>query len=141
MYKAVDLAKYIVTKCVNDKCPISNLQLQKILYYIQKKFLDDENNTIFLDDIEAWQFGPVVPKVYYMFCAFGSMPIRFEYENAPIDEHDRIVIDTVVEEKRILDPWALVDDTHEQGKAWSIIYNDGAGNKKIIPPDLIKKVG
>ena len=39
MYNAIELSKYIVSKCVHDKCPISNLQLQKILYYIQKDFL------------------------------------------------------------------------------------------------------
>ena len=39
MYKATELAKYIVTKCTNEDQPITNLQLQKILYYIQKEFL------------------------------------------------------------------------------------------------------
>ena len=39
MYSALALSKYIVTKCIEDNCPISNLQLQKILYYIQRDFL------------------------------------------------------------------------------------------------------
>ena len=39
MYSALELSKYIVTKCINDGEPISNLQLQKILYYIQRDFL------------------------------------------------------------------------------------------------------
>ena len=71
---AVDLSKYIVTKCAVDDCPISNLQLQKILYYIQKYFLKHDS-IAFYDDIEAWQFGPVVPSSYYRFCGFGAMPI------------------------------------------------------------------
>ena len=33
MYPVLELAKYIVVKCINDRHPISNLQLQKILYY------------------------------------------------------------------------------------------------------------
>ena len=60
--KALDVAKYMVTKCVQDKCPISNLQVQKILYFIQKDFLQNGSEA-FSDDIEAWQFGPVVPEV------------------------------------------------------------------------------
>ena len=32
MYNAIDLSKYIVSKCVKDGHPVSNLQLQKILY-------------------------------------------------------------------------------------------------------------
>jgi uncharacterized phage-associated protein len=48
--------------CGTDQHPISNLQLQKILYYIQKTFL--ENGMVAFDDeIEAWKFGPVVPAV------------------------------------------------------------------------------
>ena len=39
MYSAVDLAKYIINKCVKDEVPISNIQLQMILYCIQKEFL------------------------------------------------------------------------------------------------------
>ena len=61
-YSALDLSKYIVSKCVREHCPISNLQLQKILYYIQKDFLL-RDSIAFADEIEAWQFGPVVPNV------------------------------------------------------------------------------
>lgn len=67
MYNAIDLSKYIVSKCVTDGHPISNLQLQKILYYIQKDFLQ-RDEVAFSDNIEAWQFGPVVPNVYYHYC-------------------------------------------------------------------------
>ena len=62
MYTAINLSKYIVFKCIEDGHPISNLQLQKILYYIQKDFLC-RDDLAFSDDIEAWQFGPVVPNV------------------------------------------------------------------------------
>lgn len=33
MYKVEDLSKYIISKCIEDKYPISSLQLQRILYY------------------------------------------------------------------------------------------------------------
>ena len=38
MYSALDVSKYIVSKCTRDGHPISNLQLQKILYYVQRAF-------------------------------------------------------------------------------------------------------
>ena len=41
MYNALDIAKYIITKCNKDGFPISNLQLQKILYNLQKFFLQN----------------------------------------------------------------------------------------------------
>ena len=39
MYSALSMAKYIIDKCTKDKYPISNLQLQKILYYIQRELM------------------------------------------------------------------------------------------------------
>lgn len=140
MYKAIDLSKYIVTKCVNDDCPISNLHLQKILYYIQKDFLI-RDSIAFTDDIEAWQFGPVVPNVYYKFCGFGAMPITSVFEVDGIDSSDLQIIDAIVEAKRTLDPWDLVADTHKPNGAWDQVYQNGIGNHKVIPPQLIKAEG
>lgn len=140
MYTAIDLSKYIVSKCTQDDCPISNLQLQKILYYIQKEFLKNDS-LAFPDDIEAWQFGPVVPNVYYHFCGFGAMPISRLYEGYTVSLSDSRLINGIVEAKRILDPWVMVSETHRPGGAWHQIYNNGAGNHQVIPTSLIKVVG
>lgn len=45
MYSALEIAKYVVNKCTVDRHPISNLQLQKILYYIQRSFDQKERLT------------------------------------------------------------------------------------------------
>lgn len=63
MYKAMDLANYIVDKCIKDNVPITNLQLQRILYFVQKDFLK-RGSPAFLDEIEAWEFGPVCGAKY-----------------------------------------------------------------------------
>lgn len=142
MYHALDLAKYIVTKCIDDEKPISNLQLQKILYYVQREFLTRYNQAAFSDDIEAWQFGPVVPNVYYHFCGFGSMKIARNFDSfSLLSKRDQTLIDEIVEQKRELYPWDLVSETHKPNGAWDQIYRKGLGNREIIPPDLIKEVG
>ena len=61
-YQATDIAKYIINKCTIEKHAISNLQLQEILYYIQKEFLEIGLKA-FEDDFEAWPSGPVIPEV------------------------------------------------------------------------------
>ena len=138
-YKAIDISKYIINKCTIEQYPISNLQLQKILYYIQRTFL--ENNMLaFDDDFEAWQFGPVVPDVYYQYCGFGSLNIRMKY-NITVDSNFAAIINPIVEAKRNLNPWSLVEDTHKPGKAWAQVYNNGLGNHTIIPKELIKTNG
>lgn len=141
MYSAMDLSKYIINKCTVDENPISNLQLQKILYYIQKEFIKNDSQA-FSDSIEAWQFGPVVPNSYYNFCGFGSMPISFNYSNViELSADDSRVINRIIEEKRSLNPWDLVGDTHKPGGAWAKIYDNGRGNHKEIPVSLIKEEG
>jgi len=140
MYAALDLSKYIILKCVEDGYPISNLQLQKILYYIQVYFLRHDD-IAFPDTIEAWQFGPVVPNVYYHYCGYGAMPIASVHEGFTVDSKDKSVIDGIVESKRDLDPWKLVEETHRKNGAWDQIYKNGAGNRNVIPPELIKAVG
>lgn len=139
MYKALEIAKYIIDKCTRENNPVSNLQLQKILYYIQKAFLQSEMEA-FSDEIEAWQFGPVVPNVYYKYCGFGASAIRMKYVTNICDSY-MVIINPIVEQKRILKPWDLVEDTHREGQAWSEIYNNGIGNHHIIPKSLIKERG
>lgn len=140
MYDVLKLSKYIITKCAEDGYPISNLQLQKILYYIQKSFLE-KGCRAFDDAIEAWQFGPVVPKVYYEFCGFGAMPITMRYRTENIRDEDSSLINEIVESKRALHPWDLVEETHKTGGAWEQTYQLGKGKHHVIPESLIKTVG
>lgn len=140
MTTAIELAKYIVNKCVEDDHPITNLQLQKILYFVQREHLCFYGVRAFVDPIEAWQFGPVVPAVYYEFCYYGAMPIENRYNNTrDIDFDNFDMVDRIVEAKRDLPPWDLVNDTHKPGGAWDKTYKGGIGNRSVIDIDLIKE--
>lgn len=63
-YDALDIAAYCVNRCIDIGRPVSNLQLQKILYYVQANFLCKKNAPCFKDDIVNWMYGPVVEDVY-----------------------------------------------------------------------------
>jgi len=80
MYAAIDLSKYIVSKCIRDGHPISILQLQKILYCIQKAFLKKRN--CFSGWYWSLAFGPVIPDVYYHYCGYGVMPVSISRTSA-----------------------------------------------------------
>lgn len=142
MNDAIDIAKYIVSKCDIEGYPITNLHLQKILYFIQKAYLR-EGSMAFPNLIEAWQFGPVVPDVYYYFSGFGVMSLFVlpaEVKNT-LPAEDRNKIDPIVEQNRVRDVWDLVNETHKPGGAWDQIYQNGKGNHCVIPMELIKKAG
>ena len=109
------------------------------MYYIQRELLQSGIDG-FEDEIQAWQFGPVVPEVYRQYCGFGAIPIRMKYDVEIGPEYTNI-IDPIIEQKRILNPWDMVTDTHQAGKAWSLIYREGLGSYTVIPKDLIRTAG
>lgn len=140
MIAALDLAKYIVSKCTNENKPISNLQLQKILYYIQYGSLKEISECIFYDEIEAWQFGPVVPNVYYYFCNFGAMPINLKfkgYMDIIKDVNNIEMVDNILTIRREQNPWEMVKETHKDNSPWTIVFNQGEG--KVISVGIIKE--
>ncbi len=101
--EVLDVAKYVITKCYNDDKPISNLQLQKILYFIQYSFIEQHRQQLFEEDFEAWQFGPVVPKIYHEFKRYGSMPITKDYDISNLfqdDDDNRNFIDNIINNLR-----------------------------------------
>ena len=68
-YSVQDIAKWILTRNrlevqTEDGDYISNLKLQKLLYYSQGCFLALRDEPLFDSPIEAWTYGPVVPEVY-----------------------------------------------------------------------------
>lgn len=146
MYPVLELAKYVVMKCINDNCPISNMQLQKMLYCIQREYLQELGRVAYPESIEAWQFGPVIPSVYYYFSGAGAMTITLcdepdEEVIQSIPPEERQMIDGIIESKRLLPPWDMVADTHRKGGAWESVYNEGRGNKATIPADKIALLG
>ena len=76
-YNVLDIAQYIIQKYNEQNICINNLKLQKILYFIQAEFLVATNQPCFCDEIQAWNFGPVIPTVYREYAAFGSTNIPY----------------------------------------------------------------
>ena len=74
MVRAQTVANQIV-KSFRAKGGISNLKLQKLLYYAQAWNLALYGKPLFRDRIEAWVHGPVVPPVFGAFKHFKWLPI------------------------------------------------------------------
>ena len=132
MYSAVSLSKYVVTRCVDDGNPITNLQLQKILFFIQKAWLEKYKFPAFSEPIQAWKFGPVVPTVYYMFCGNGAMAIMQRFDGLDSNFQNDKMLNEIIEQKRTLNPWELVNETHAPEGAWAKTFKHGLGNKQTI---------
>lgn len=73
-YKVIDIANKLLAKAANV-CGgdlMSNMTLQKMLYYEQGYHLAEFGTPLFDDNIEAWMYGPAVPCVYEHFKGHGA---------------------------------------------------------------------
>lgn len=81
IFNSLDIANKIIINTDYDKGDIiSNLKLQKMMYYLQGFNLAFFEEKLFDDDIVAWQYGPVVPLVYHNFRDFGKGAITIDKE-------------------------------------------------------------
>lgn len=78
MITARHAADYILSQTREQGDPISNLKLQKLLYYAQAWRLALADEPLFSERLEAWVHGPVVPPVYGDFKAWSWQPILAE---------------------------------------------------------------
>ncbi|MCI7343387.1 MAG: DUF4065 domain-containing protein [Fusobacterium necrophorum] len=141
MFDVMDLSWFILRRCADNGTPISNLQLQKILYFLQKMSLKNGNRSLFEDDIQAWQYGPVVPKVYKNFSFYSAMKI-IPTDFDPMPKLEVTLSKELLQEidkRATQNPWSLVQESHQVGGAWDQIFNDGYGNREVIPLELIQR--
>jgi len=136
-YSALDVAKYIVNYAINDlKLPITNLKLQKILYFIQLDFLDEMGDTLFTNDIEAWKYGPVVSRTYSHYRKYSDLPITDTFlPRTTFSRSEDLIIKRVVREYIRINEWELVKITHEEGP-WKEVYVEG--ENRIISENLLR---
>ncbi|MCI1664308.1 Panacea domain-containing protein [Bifidobacterium crudilactis] len=119
----------------DEKQPVSNLKLQKLLYYAQGIHLAMYGKPLFLDEIEAWAHGPVVPSVYrsYKYCNSDSIndPIVCDrnYDWKTIDPADTAFLAGIWDQYGQYSAWKLRNMTHSESP-WKNVY---VPNEQHIP--------
>jgi uncharacterized phage-associated protein len=66
-YQALTIAKWFIAWAEAEDEELSNLKLQKLLYYAQGHYLAERGAPLFADEIQAWAHGPVVPQIYHSY--------------------------------------------------------------------------
>ncbi len=86
-YPVLTIAKWFIAWAEAEGEELSNLKLQKLLYYAQGHYLGEHHRPLFDEPIQAWSHGPVAPSVYREYKGFGSSSIElpdsdpFEWEH------------------------------------------------------------
>lgn len=126
VYTAMNVASEIVRQYEQKEKLITNLKLQKILYYTQMQSMQQEGCALFSEDFQAWRHGPVIPEVYEAFRKYVSGNI--DYHDKDVMENrvefsveQRKVIEKIVDLTLNVTAWELVEKTH-QTKPWKDTY-------------------
>lgn len=126
-YNAIDIAKKIICKTdVEHGDTLSNLKLQKLLYYMQGFHLAFFDEPFFNESIEAWTYGPVVPVVFQEFKKYKKHSINPDnyHDDLVLTDDEQQMFDMVYSEYNRYSAVALMNMTHTEGP-WK---NHGIGD-------------
>ncbi|MDE1975584.1 MAG: DUF4065 domain-containing protein [Patescibacteria group bacterium] len=118
-YTADNVAKYFIylasQEVVGDNKEregITNLKLQKILYFAQVYYLAKLGKPLFSDPIEAWDYGPVVKGVYHAYKTKRNNPIIAEVDGSSLSEEDKSYLKKIWASFGVYSASKLVDMAH-----------------------------
>lgn len=147
MARAKDVASYLVYLQSKESeegsyYSLSNLKLQKIMYYCQGGHYKWDNHRLITDnEFEAWKYGPVISEIYHEYSQFGQNDIKLvslpgeEYFQNALDNDERETILSIWDQLKEYNAFDLVETTHNE-TPWLEARDL---NQTTIKEDTIKK--
>jgi uncharacterized phage-associated protein len=139
MTKAIDVANFLLFLKEHDPrgLEISNLKLQKLLYYCQGYHLAITEKPLFEEPIEAWRYGPVVREIYHRFKVYGDLDIigTVDWSEIELDENQMKIVGIVWGKLGEISAGTLIDMTHSETPWLNAMY---FGSNKEISADSMK---
>ncbi len=110
-----DVSDYILWFAGNVGALLTNLKLQKLVFYAQAWSLALEKGQLFEEDFQAWALGPVVRPLYDQYQGYGRNALPFPTEkpalnDTALEEH----LDEVLEVFLPLHAYVLQRMTHNE---------------------------
>ncbi len=144
-YRAEDIAEWFLNKNriqmnFEDSEYITNLKLQKLLYYAQGYFLAKKDTPLFEEDFLAWEHGPVIRKIYDKYKVNGANGIKYDSDfKIDIDKETERILEEVYNEYGQYTAWKLRNMTHEE-KPWKTTPRNEIISKEKIKDYFKTKV-
>lgn len=134
----IDYLRYLRDLDERDKeyFSLSNLKLQKLLYYCQAGHYKWDNQKLIIDvQFEAWRYGPSVPSVYEQFSKYGQNDIpACTNHNFDLLADEKETIEAVWSQLKGLHDYSLVESSCQE-TPWLVSYKEGLN--KIINDEVI----
>ena len=155
MYEARKICNLILSRFDAHLFNLTNLRLNKLLYFIHGHSLIDRESGLVRNHFEAWQYGPVVRVVYDAFKPFNERAITspatfLDYSTGrtttiPFDDiipRDASFIVDVCKTYASYTTGKLVALSHQERGAWDTVFSAQANNRQLSPrisDDLIRR--
>jgi uncharacterized phage-associated protein len=137
------VANYMLDVARDRGVSLTNLALQKLLFFAHAISLTEQKAKLLSGYFEAWQYGPVHPTVYQAFKAAGPNPIDFRAQafnpvtrtakplDLLADSATRDICDGVILQFGRLSAGRLVDITHAAGGPWHQVVSASKSGANI----------
>lgn len=139
VYDVLDIAKKLIKMADDDIANggenITNLKLQKLLYYQQGYHLAAFNTPLFDADVEAWIYGPVVPIVYDYYQQYGATTLPVEPDVVTLEDKEESLFYQVFDAYREFSAIGLMNKTHAEAP-WMSVHPHNRGS--VIPLNTMK---
>lgn len=139
MHKASIVSDFFIAFSHEHGDPLSNLKLQKLLYYAQAWHLAIFDAPLFEEPIEAWVHGPVIVTEYRRFKDWAWKPIQHDPEMPKLDEAVQAHLDEVMDVYGGMTTYQLEQLTHQE-EPWTIARNgipeDEPSNSVVSHDDM-----
>jgi uncharacterized phage-associated protein len=134
------IARQLIASAEAKKIPVTNLKIQKLLYFSHGLSLVWKNEKLLEEDFQAWKYGPVLPSLYHDLKIFGQSPlkissgfirswpeIKIQEQKSKVEEIINLVLDQLGGHTGP----QLVEISHNNQGPWHAVYNSEKKDIKI----------
>lgn len=152
---AMAVANKFIEMGLQRGMPLTQMKLQKMLFFAQGWYFAIYGEPLFEEDFEAWEYGPVIPSVYSEFRDFGMRGINrmgtslipcgggFAISEPPLSQERELdsFFEKIWSVYGIYNGTQLSAMTHRPDTPWSVVrepYGLDVPRSLCIPKPLIK---
>lgn len=127
------VANWFIRRAKQDRRALSNMQLQKLVYFAHGWTMALHRHPLIKDEVQAWEFGPVIPPLYRALARFGADPVTesLEIHAEDFQAFEEEVLEQVYQGYGSYPASTLSALTHQRGSPWEKTFEPGARGKPI----------
>lgn len=136
-YDGRAIANFVLDFCDERQRRVTNLALQKIVYFCHVWSLIELRRPLIRHKFEAWEYGPVLPYLYREFKNYDRAPIvgratkmdpvdgKYYLVRYDVDSQTDALIKEIADFYTRLRASDLVELSHAEGGPWHCVWNHG----------------